>query len=77
MLLHSVPWYNEDGGLACQGSNSHSQINSTNEVVHAYPILVFDVDISSFHDKAIHCEAMTIVSCNMQGSALIERKQQI
>ena len=44
---------------------------------HTYPLPVFDADISSFLDEAFHCVVTTIVSCNMQGGPLMERKQQI
>ena len=43
---------------------------------HAYPSLVFHADISSSSDKVFHCVVTTFTSCNMQGSPLIERKEQ-
>ena len=43
------------------------------EYSHAYPSLIFDVDISSFLDKAFHCVVMAIAGCSMQWSPLMER----
>ena len=34
------------------------------------PIFIFDVDVSSFLDKAFHCVVTNIASCNMQVSPL-------
>ena len=39
------------------------------------PSFIFDVDVSSFLNKAFHCVVTAFASCNMQGSFLIgERK---
>ena len=43
---------------------------SENRFTH--PILIFDVNFSSLHDKAFCCEVMTFFHCNMQGSPLIK-----
>ena len=37
-----------------------------------YPLVIFDVHVSSFHNKASHGEVTTFASCIMQGSPLIE-----
>ena len=42
---------------------------------HTYPILVFAIDVSSFLNKALHCVPKAFLSCNMQGSLLIEKKK--
>ena len=42
---------------------------------HTYPILVFAIDVSSFLNKALHCVSKAFLSCNMQGSLLIEKKK--
>ena len=43
------------------------------EYSHAYPSLVFDVDISSFLDKAFHCVIMVFSNRNMQRSPLVKK----
>ena len=40
---------------------------------HTYPIFVFAIDVSSFLNKALHCVPKAFLSCNMQGSLLIEK----
>jgi len=35
---------------------------------------IFDVDISSFRNKVLHCGLLAFLNCYMQGSSLIERK---
>ena len=53
---------------------SQSQIISTNVPLgcsFTYPNIIFDADISSFHNKDFCCVVTAFVSCNMQGSPLI------
>ena len=38
-----------------------------------YPIIIFDVGISSFANNAFGCTLIVLSSCNMQGSLLMER----
>ena len=42
-----------------------------------YPIFIFDVDISSFLNKTFHSVSFTFYNCNVQGSFLFERMEQI
>ena len=42
-------------------------------VLYSYPIIIFNVDISSFVNKVFHYVFMASSSCNMQGSWLMER----
>ena len=62
-VLSQVPW-NE-----VQISNTMMCI-----VTYDYPILIFDVDLSSFLNKTFHSGVMAFFSCNVQRSLLIERK---
>ena len=43
-------------------------------VFHTYPSFILDVFISSFVNKGFHCDLMTFLSCNVQGSSLIKKK---
>ena len=59
---------------ACYVFNLKSAVHCYHhEYSLTYPTLISDADISSFLHKAFHCVVTAIVSCNMQGSALIER----
>ena len=42
-----------------------------------YPLVIFDVHVSSFPNKASQGEVTTFASCNMQGSQLIEESNKI
>ena len=42
---------------------------------HTYPILIFDVGISSFLNKTFHSVAMAFAGCNVQRSLLMERNK--
>lgn len=44
---------------------------------YTHPILISDVDLSSFLKKQFHCVCMFLFSCDMQGSLLIERRKQV
>ena len=44
---------------------------------YTHPIIISDVDLSSFLNKPFHCVCMFLFSCDMQGSLLIERRKQV
>ena len=46
-------------------------------IKHAYPILVTNVDFSSFLNKAVHCVLVASFSCQMQWSPLMERQNSV
>ena len=74
-MYHAVPSNSmvyEDGqtiGLLCVRYSISNQ-----EYSFMYPGFIFDVDVSSFLDKAFHCVVTAFASCNMQGSSLIGKK---
>ena len=41
---------------------------------YTYPIIIFDVYISSFANKILDCNLMPFFSCNMEGSPLEKNK---
>ena len=41
---------------------------------HTYPIFIFDVDVSSFLNKAFHSVVTAFACCNVQSSLLMEEK---
>ena len=53
-------------------SNQRQLLNNHQKCSFTYSFLIFDVDGSSFFNKAFHCVVMTFAGCNMQGSLLIE-----
>ena len=62
--------------LSAWYSTSNQQCKSTIVYKHSltYPILIFDADISSILDKALHCVVMVFYSRNMQRSPLIKAR---
>ena len=58
-------------------STSNQPCRSTVIYMHSltYPIFIFDADISSFLDKALHYVVMAFTSCQVQRSHLMERKK--
>jgi len=44
-------------------------------VSFTYPIIIFDVDISSLVTEVPHHVSMATLSCHMQGSPLMERNK--
>jgi len=56
---------------------SHSAMDSCiipqKELKFTHPFLIFDVNFSSFRDKAFHCVVMAFFCCSMQRSPLIKR----
>ena len=45
-------------------------------VVYTYPFFIFDVNVSSLHNKVFHYTIMSFSGCNMQGSPLVGKKKQ-
>ena len=58
------------GGFVLRGFTVHSS-----KVSLTYPVIIFDIHNSLFLDEVLHCSHMTIFSCLMQGSSLMERKK--
>ena len=61
-------------------NNGYTPSNNSNNLESAavsftYPIVFFDVDISSIVCKVSHCISISCDGCHMQGSALMERNK--
>ena len=62
---------NETDSTKISGADLHTIIIN---ILTTYPSFIFDVDISSFFNKGLHCVLMAFTSCKMQGSPLRENK---
>ena len=65
-----------------QNGSSHKIIDlgslewNSNKHFYAYPLFVFDNNISFVANKGFDCNLIAFSSCNMEGSPLIEKKNQ-
>ena len=48
--------------------------NVIGTITNCYPIVILNVDISSFANKVVHYFNVAFFCCHMQGSHLIERE---
>ena len=60
-------------GLIVTYTEGDMNRNPSGIIKHTYPILVTNVDFSSFLNKAVHCVLVASFSCQMQWSPLMER----
>ena len=66
-----------------QNGSSHKIIDlgsmewNLNKHFHTYPRIVFDINISLVVNKGFDCNLIAFSSCNMEGSPLIEKKNEI
>ena len=60
------------------GKGAHySRSSAVLTLSFSYLSFVLDVDICSFANKGFHCVLMTFLSCNVQGSSLIENENKV